>query len=259
MPDPHQAPVVVITGATRGIGLATSRRFREAGWYVVAADRDPPPEAAADRYVPTDLTDPDAISALFESITRIECRCICLVNNAAVQHCGPVGDVALRDFDEVMNVNVRAAFWCVRQALPLLRAQPGDASVVNVASVHAVATSTQIVAYATSKGALCAMTRALALDLAPEGIRVNAVLPGAVDTPMLRDGLARGLVAGASEDAVFSAFSRRHVMGRVGRPEEIAEAILFLASSDRASYITGASLTVDGGVTVALSTEVRGG
>jgi NAD(P)-dependent dehydrogenase (short-subunit alcohol dehydrogenase family) len=128
-------------------------------------------------------------------------------------------------------------------------------AIVNVSSVHAVATSANIAAYAASKGALLALTRALAIELAPDNIRVNAVLPGAVDTPMLHAGLSRGHVAGADLPALMQALSKRTVMGRIGQPTEIGQTILFLADSERSSFMTGQALVVDGGATARLSTE----
>jgi glucose 1-dehydrogenase len=126
---------------------------------------------------------------------------------------------------------------------------------VNVSSVHAVATSADIAAYAASKGASQALTRAMALEFARDGIRVNAILPGAVDTPMLHAGLMRGHVQGASVEERMADLGRRTVMGRVGKPEEIARAILFLADSEQSSFMTGQSMIVDGGATARLSTE----
>ena len=136
------------------------------------------------------------------------------------------------------------------ETLPLLRERRG--AVVNVASVHAIATSAGLAAYAASKGAVVALTRAAALELAPEGIRVNAVLPGAIDTQMLRDGLSRG---GPDIDAGMAALAERTPLGRIGRPQDVAEAVLFLADASRSSFITGQTLVVDGGATARLSTE----
>ena len=118
-----------------------------------------------------------------------------------------------------------------------------------------MATSRDIAAYAASKGGLVALTRAMALELAADSIRVNAVLPGAVDTPMLHAGLARDHVAGGTVQERMSELGKRTVMGRVGRPEEIAQAILFLADGQRSSFVTGQTLIVDGGATARLSTE----
>ncbi len=245
---------VLITGVSRGIGLATAAAFRAAGWRTIGVDvqaiEDPD---AVDEFISADLAHESAIEEVVSSIEAGGDTLAALVNNAAVQVCKPFGDTTLADWDRVMSVNLRAPFWLIHEALPLLSRAGG--AVVNVSSVHALATSQQIVAYATSKGALSAMTRALALDLAGHGVRVNAVLPGAVDTPMLRAGFSRGHVSDGDADAQLAEFGANHVMGRVARPAEIAQAILYLADSERSSYVTGSSLVVDGGVTVRLSTE----
>jgi NAD(P)-dependent dehydrogenase (short-subunit alcohol dehydrogenase family) len=153
----------------------------------------------------------------------------------------------------VMESNLRSVYLAIRNAYPLMKEHGG--AIINVSSVHAIATSAKIAAYAASKGALSALTRALAIELTEDKIRVNAVLPGAVDTPMLRSGLRRGHLAGQDEFELVKALGARHVIGRVGEPEEIGEAILFLADSKRSSFITGQSIVVDGGATIRLSTE----
>ncbi|MDO8755759.1 MAG: SDR family oxidoreductase, partial [Anaerolineales bacterium] len=134
------------------------------------------------------------------------------------------------------------------------KADKGGA-VVNVSSVHAVQTSANIAAYAASKGGLLALTRAMAIEFAPDHIRVNAILPGAVDTPMLRAGLGRGHLGQGDMQERLDNLARRTVIGRVGRPEEIAHAIYFLADHEQSSFMTGQSMIVDGGATARLSTE----
>ena len=127
---------------------------------------------------------------------------------------------------------------------------------MNVSSVHAIATSANIAAYAASKGAMLALTRALAIELASNNIRVNAVLPGAVDTPMLHSGLSRGHLWGDNIVDLVEQLGSKHVIGRVGQPQEIAQAIYFLADQSRSSFMTGQEgLVVDGGATCRLSTE----
>jgi glucose 1-dehydrogenase len=121
--------------------------------------------------------------------------------------------------------------------------------------VHALQTSANIAAYAASKGGLLALTRAMAIEFARDGIRVNAILPGAVDTPMLRAGLERGHLAGQDIQMFLESLARKTVNGRVGKPEEIAQAILFLADGSQSSFMTGQALVVDGGATARLSTE----
>jgi NAD(P)-dependent dehydrogenase (short-subunit alcohol dehydrogenase family) len=124
-----------------------------------------------------------------------------------------------------------------------------------MSSVHAVATSANIAAYAASKGGLLAFTRALAIEFAPDNIRVNAVLPGAVDTPMLRAGMNRGHVSGGDITTRLDNLARKTVNGRIGKPEEIAHAVYFLADENQSSFMTGQALIVDGGATARLSTE----
>jgi NAD(P)-dependent dehydrogenase (short-subunit alcohol dehydrogenase family) len=148
----------------------------------------------------------------------------------------------VEEFDRIMAVNLRAPFLVSAALYPALRASSG--SIVNVSSVHAVATSAPVSVYAASKGGLASLTRALAVEWGPE-VRVNCVLPGAVDTPMLTEGLAR-----AGRD--LESFGAAMPIGRVGRPGEIADAVVFAAINH---YLTGASLIVDGGATARLSTE----
>jgi NAD(P)-dependent dehydrogenase (short-subunit alcohol dehydrogenase family) len=126
---------------------------------------------------------------------------------------------------------------------------------VNVSSVHAIATSANIAAYAASKGGLLALTRAMAIEFAKDHIRVNAILPGAVDTPMLRAGMDRGHLGGASVQDRLENLASKTVNGRVGLPSEIASAIYFLADETQSSFMTGQALVVDGGATARLSTE----
>mgnify|MGYP002352026530 FL=1 len=139
-------------------------------------------------------------------------------------------------------------------AYPLLK-QGGGGAVVNVSSVHAVATSANISAYAASKGGLLALTRAMAIEFAMDGVRANAILPGAVDTPMLRSGLSRGHAGDGNINERLENLARRTVNGKIGQPEEIAHAIYFLADQEQSSFMTGQAIIVDGGATARLSTE----
>jgi NAD(P)-dependent dehydrogenase (short-subunit alcohol dehydrogenase family) len=246
--------VVVITGVAGGIGHATAKCFRQAKWTVVGVDRKPTDAIdAVDCYIQADLGDVAAVHRAIAQISQEFSAVHSLVNNAALQICKPATQMSVAEWDQVMAVNVRSAFLLAQGLHSLL--QQGRGSIVNVSSVHAIATSANIAAYATSKGALLAMTRALAIEFASDQIRVNAVLPGAVDTIMLRDGLQRGHLSGASIDNLLTDLGRKTVMGRVGEPSEIAEAILFLADSSRSSFLTGQSIVVDGGAIARLSTE----
>lgn len=177
-----------------------------------------------------------------------------LVNNAALQICKPLVETTVEEWDAVMNSNLRSAFLGAKLAFPLLKAA-GESAIVIVSSVHAVQTSANIAAYAASKGGLLALTRAMAIEFAPDNIRVNAILPGAVDTPMLRAGLSRGHVTGGTITDRLENLARKTVNGRVGQPGEIANAIYFLADNTQSSFVTGQALIIDGGATARLSTE----
>jgi glucose 1-dehydrogenase len=252
-----ERPTVLVTGVLGGIGNATAAAFQANGWQVIGVDVAAPPgdvRLNVDRLVQTDISDPEAVTRLFGSVSETEGRLDALVNNAAIQIAKPFEETTLEDWDWLMGVNLRAPFWCIHEALSLLRAS-GRGAVVNISSVHAVATSRRIAAYAASKGALGALTRALAVELAEQGIRLNAVLPGAVDTPMLRAGFSRGHLQGEHLEDQLREFYQRQTLGRIAQPEEIAQAILFLADPARSSFITGESLVVDGGATIRLSTE----
>ena len=194
------------------------------------------------------------MQAIFHQANLFTNHLEALVNNAAVQIAKPILETSVNEWDMTMASNLRSVFLGVKLAHPLFVAAGGGA-LVNVSSVHAVATSANIAAYATSKGGLLALTRALAIEFAPDNIRVNAILPGAVDTPMLRAGLGRGHVSGSDILQRLDNLARKTVNGRVGRPEEIAHAIYFLADETQSSFMTGQALIIDGGATARLSTE----
>ena len=246
--------VVLVTGVAGGIGSAIARVFTDAGWRVIGvARRQVDTLPGVQHFINADVSDIAASHRIFAEVADNEGRIDALINNAAIQICKPLVETTPEEWDAVMASNLRSVYLAVRNAHPLMRSHGG--AIVNVSSVHAIATSANMAAYATSKGALLALSRALAIELAPDGIRVNAILPGAVDTPMLRSGLTRGHLQGADIGELMRDLGRRTVIGRVGRPEEIAQAILFLADSDRSSFMTGQALVVDGGATARLSTE----
>ncbi|RJR35905.1 MAG: SDR family oxidoreductase [Deltaproteobacteria bacterium] len=245
--------VAVITGVSGGIGRATARLFAAQGWRVTGIDCRPGAAPEVHRFLQADLADTTASEQIFAEITAAAGRIDALINNAAVQICKPLLETTPAEWDAVMATNLRSVYLAIRHAHPLMRARGG--AIVNVSSVHAVATSANIAAYAASKGALLALTRALAIEFSPDKIRVNAVLPGAVDTEMLRAGLSREQFHGDSPEESVRRLGARHVLGRVGRPEEIARAILFLADEQHSSFMTGQALIVDGGATARLSTE----
>lgn len=249
------AKTVLITGAAGGIGRATVALFAQKGWRVIGVDRADfdggfPPDGL---FIRADISRGDAMEAIFEKVNKFTGALDALVNNAALQIAKPLIETTVEEWDAVMASNLRSVFLGVKLAHPLLKRNGG--AIVNVSSVHAIQTSANIAAYAASKGGLLALTRAMAIEFAPDNIRVNAILPGAVDTPMLRAGLNRGHVGGGDVQERLENLARKTVSGKVGKPEEIAHAIYFLADNEQSSFMTGQALVVDGGATARLSTE----
>ena len=250
-----EAKTVLITGAAGGIGRATLSLFAAKGWHVIAVDRNDFGEGfpANGLFIRADISRPEEMQMIFEQAKAFTESLNVLVNNAAMQVAKPLIETTVEEWDTVMASNLRSAFLGVKLAYPLLQKNGG--AVVNVSSVHAIQTSANIAAYAASKGGLLALTRAMAIELAPQNIRVNAILPGAVDTPMLRAGLGRGHVGHGDMQERLDNLARKTVNGKVGKPEEIANAIYFLADNEQSSFMTGQALVVDGGATARLSTE----
>jgi len=252
----NKVRTVLITGAAGGIGKATVAHFAAQGWRVIGVDRKEvytgfPTDGF---FIQADLAQPQEVKRVYREAAEFTPKLDALVNNAAFQVTKPISQTSVEEWDQVIAVNLRAAFLGARYGFELLAAEGGGA-IVNVASVHAVATSPNIAAYAASKGGLVALTRAMAIEFAPANIRVNAILPGAVDTPMLAAGFNRGHLAQGSVEQQKAELARKTVNGRIGQPYEIASVIYFLADSTQSGYMTGQSVVVDGGASARLSTE----
>ena len=244
---------VLITGVCGGIGRATADAFTAAGWSVIGVDRaEPETPLAVDRFERIDVAESDQVVDLFDRLKTELPELHALLNNAAMQVNKPIVETSDLDWEQIINTNVRSAFQCIREAHPLLAAAKG--AVVNVASVHAIATSINVAVYAISKGALVALTRSAALELAADGIRCNAVLPGAIDTKMLRDGLNRREHPDGPEGNL-AMLAERTPLGFVARASDIAPSIVHLADNEQSRYTTGQMLVLDGGATTRLSTE----
>ncbi len=241
----------LVTGAARGLGLATARALHEAGAAVAVNDRDPAAvEAALVRLgggprliaAPADLASAAGCEAAVRQAAEGFGRLDVLVNNAAVNIEKPFEATDEAHWDLHLGVVLTAPFFCVRAALPYLRASRG--CVITIASelgLHAIAHN---VAYVTAKHGVLALTRALAIELAPAGVRVNALCPGTMDTELMKE------CAEASGDpgGYYRSFAAYHPLGRIASPEEVAAFILCLASP-AAAFMTGAAIPFDGGST----------
>jgi glucose 1-dehydrogenase len=252
---------VLITGAAGGIGRATVEVFTQSGWRVIGVDRANYGNTfpVNGYFIQSDISHPDDIEGIFKKASHYlaEQKLIglnALVNNAAIQIAKPLLETTVDEWDAVMTNNLRSVFLGVKLAHPLLKAAGGGA-IVNVSSVHAIQTSANIASYAASKGGLLAFTRAIAIEFADDNIRANAILPGAVDTAMLRASLERDSLSGGNLGDRLENLARKTVNGRIGEPQEIARAIFFLADDAQSSFMTGQALVVDGGATARLSTE----
>src|SRR5262245_17908366 len=250
--------VALITGAGAGIGRATARVFAQAGAAVGLCDVNAASGAAVagdiERaggralFVETDVADSDAVRRLVDRVARTFGRVDILVNNAGVSSPrAQVQDVAESEWHRVLGVNLHGHFYAAKYSVPhMLRA--GEGAIVNTASVLGKATLPGGVVYSTAKAALIGFAKALAHDLGPARMRVNCLLPGSTDTPMMWEG-----VAPEARAAVETEVAVNQPLRRVARPEEIARVALFLVS-DGASFVTGASVVVDGGLLARIAT-----
>jgi NAD(P)-dependent dehydrogenase (short-subunit alcohol dehydrogenase family) len=256
--DELEGKVAIVAGGATGIGRATARRLAEGGAAVMIGDVSEKLEETVGslraqglraRGRPADVSSAADMEALARLAKETFGGVDVLVNCAGIQTYGTAVDTDEATWDRTLAINLKGQYLAARYAIPLMR-ERGGGSIVNVASVQGLAAQRSVVAYAASKGGVLALTRAMAVDHALEGIRVNAVCPGSVDTPMLR--WAADLYKGdRSADDLVEEWGRSHPMGRVAKPEEVAEVIAFLAS-DRASFVTGAEVKVDGGLLAGL-------
>lgn len=245
--------VALVTGAGSGIGAATARRLAEEGAAIILADRDEGSATdGADALVAAghdalavtlDVADSRSVGHLAGLVTERFGRLDALVNNAGIHFGGAFAETDRGHWRRLFAVNVDGVMEVSLALLPLLRLAGGAAAIVNVSSISGLGGDFGQAAYATSKGAITHLTRSMALDLAADGIRVNAVCPGSVRTPMFEAAIAK--LDGAK---VEETFARAYPMGRIAEPREVAAVIAFLASED-ASFVTGVNLPVDGGLT----------
>jgi len=246
--------VVVVTGGAMGIGKATVQRFAELGADVAILDRDAEAGKLAEKaltmkqprvaFFACDMGKLEQVTSAIHSVVQKFGGIDALVSNAGIQRYGDVVTTTDALWDEVLSTNLKGCVHAARETIPVMVKRGGGAIVV-VGSVQCFTAVGNSVAYVTAKHALLGLVRAMALDHARQNIRINCVCPGAIDTPMLR----WSANLDPNPEKVIETCNRMHALGRIGRPEEVANAIAFLAS-DWASFITGTSLVVDGGMLV---------
>ncbi len=252
---------LAVTGAAGGIGYEVARLALGAGVAVAMLDRDEDRlAAAAERLGPPatdrlhvevlDIGDEQAVEAAFERTAARLGPVAGLVASAGIERTGLAHELATAVFDEVIATNIRGTYLCARAAIAqMLKAETAGALVL-VASTFAATSAREVSAYATSKGAICALSRSLAVDYAPNGIRVNALLPGPTDTPLMW-----GEVDPAEVEAVREMIAAEVPLGRLAKPAEPAAAAVWLLS-EQASYVTGSEIACDGGVLAKSSVSV---
>ena len=247
--------IAVVTGGGRGIGLASARRLHAEGATVVIGDIDAKTGAAAAEelgglFVPVDVADEASVNALFDTVASSYGSVDIAVNNAGISPPDDdlIENTELPAWQRVQDVNLKSVYLCCRAALRHM-APAGRGSIVNIASFVAVmGSATSQISYTASKGGVLAMSRELGVQFARQGIRVNALCPGPVNTPLLQELFAN--------DPERAARRMVHVpMGRFGEADEIAAVVAFLASDD-ASFITAATYLVDGGISAAYTTPL---
>jgi NAD(P)-dependent dehydrogenase (short-subunit alcohol dehydrogenase family) len=251
--------VAIVVGGALGIGFAAARKLvQESASVIVCSDQEDQAEQTVARLreeglevkgLKADATSSADMERLVDFTVETYGGVDILINSAGIQRYGTVVDTEEEVWDEVLSVNLKGMYLASKHAIPRMR-ERGGGSIVNVSSVQAFASQQGVAAYTASKGGINALTHAMAVDHAEENIRVNAVCPGSVDTPMLR--WAADLFKGEkSADETVEDFGKMHPLGRVAKAEEVAEVIVFLAS-DKASFVTGGEYKVDGGLLSAL-------
>lgn len=242
---------VVVTGGAQGIGAFISLAFAREGAFVVMADLDT--EAGREHeqtlvqqglkgaFMTCDVSDEDSVRALFDAVEEQRGVVHVLVNNAGVHDTRPLWERDMASWHRIIAINLTGPYLCARHALALM---PEGSAIVNIASTRARMSEQHTEPYSASKGGLLSLTHALAASLSERRIRVNAVCPGWIDVTPHQKSSKR------QPEALREVDHAQHLVGRVGTPDDVAQACLFLADGSRAGFITGTDLTIDGGMTV---------
>lgn len=245
--------VALVTGSS-GMGLASALRLARGGARVHLCGIDRAANAAAVAAAQglsvtvhtCDIAQDDQVRDWIDDVMRHESGIDILVNAAGIQTYGDLDSTSIADWDRVMAVNLRASFLTCHFAWPHMKGRKG--AIVHISSVQGHTNQYGVLGYATTKGAVHAMTRAMAVDCAKHGIRVNSISPGSIRTPLLEYGAAQLAKAGQTMEDMIATFGAAHPVGRVGTVEEVAEMVAYLCS-DAAAFVTGADFRIDGGLT----------
>lgn len=242
--------VIIITGGASGIGLESVKTLIGNGFDVAVLDYKSSEclKASGTDYIYCDLQNSDEIEACFETIMNRFGSIFALINNAGILSYGNVEELTIKEWQKVMDINVRAPFLCAKYAIPIMKK---GSIIVNVASIQSFFAQAKVAAYATSKAALLGLTRSIAIDYSGR-IRCVAVCPGTIDTPMLHN----ALIQSDNPEAMMQELNNSHLTKRIGKAAEIAELISFLCG-DKCKFINGTEIRIDGGLGVNLGGSIE--
>jgi len=242
-----EGKVIVITGGGQGIGLGISQAMLAAGAAILVAQRNPLPSDLASQdwvhWIEADLAQAESYDAVAEAAQEIFGKVDVLINNAGFMFEKSLDDMRLEDWNGMLAVNLTAPVFLSKQLLPLLRAD-GGGSIINIGSIEGLAANPQHAAYCASKGGIHALTRAMAVDLGRDKIRVNAIAPGWIRTELSDDYIN----AQQDPETTWAGLYKMHPAGRIGEPEDVGKLAVYLASDD-SSFVTGQVIVIDGGRT----------
>lgn len=248
--------VALVTGAGEGIGRGCAMALAASGAQLFVNDKNPITGEETARtirasggkaqFVAADVSDAGQVTAMFQAVASQSNALHILLNNAGVNLFKGIQDTSLDEWNAVFRVDSTGIYLVTKAALPLLKAA-GDASIINIASIHATMTVATMSAYAAAKGSVLAMGRTLAQELGPFGIRVNTISPGFIDTPLL----ASWVATEADPAATMQRINGYHPLGRIGNPQDIGNLVVFLASP-QSGFISGANIPIDGGLSTRL-------
>lgn len=240
---------VVITGCQGGIGQKVCQKFKDKGFNVIGIDKKKRNNITCfkhvSKYYNIDISQKDFTEKLKELFIKDKIyRIDILVNNAGVQHNNTMINTSLEDWDNIVNTNLKSIYLFCKVFYSLFY----KTEIINIGSIHSIQTSEKIAIYAMTKGAISSLTRNMALEFGRDNHRVNCILPGAINTSMLKDGLKR-------EGMTLKQMKKKHMLGKIGKPEEIANLVYYLSDRKKSGFIIGQNLIIDGGASIRLSTE----